>query len=156
MKGNWRYRKKPLADRLMKHVMPVTECGCWIFMGCLTDRGYGQISVATSKSRVAHRVSYELFCAPIPDGMYVLHRCDVPSCVNPDHLFVGTQQDNVDDMVAKGRNTKGETVGNSRLTEKDVLAIRASSASGTELAKTMGFSEGTISMVKNKKIWKHI
>jgi len=88
--------------------------------------------------------------------MYVLHRCDIPSCVNPDHLFVGTQQDNVDDMVAKGRNTKGETVGNSRLTEKDVLAIRASSASGAELAKTMGFSEGTVSMVRNKKIWKHI
>lgn len=155
-KGIYFHTKQSIEKRLLKKVEMIPECGCWIFMGYLTPCGYGQISVATSKCQFAHRVSYELFCGPIPNGMHVLHRCDVPACINPDHLFIGTHIDNVADMVAKGRNTRGETVGNSKLTAADVLAIRSSVAKGIELARTTGFSPGTISLVRNKKIWKHI
>lgn len=155
-KGIYIHKVRPLADRLLDMVMPVTECGCWIFIGCLTNKGYGNFSIAAGKSRLAHRVSYELFRGQIPDGKHVLHRCDMPACINPDHLFLGTHLDNVADMIKKNRNTKGETVGNSKLTEADVLYIRLSPASGTSLSQLTGFSQGTISMVRNRRIWRHI
>jgi hypothetical protein len=75
---------------------------CWIWNGPLFKSGYGRISNREKKLR-AHRVSYEFYVGPIPDGLNVLHRCDNPLCVNPDHLFVGTHLDNMKDMEAKGR-----------------------------------------------------
>lgn len=155
-KGVYTHKVRPLAERLLDMMIPITECGCWIFTGFLTNKGYGNFSIATSTSRLAHRVSYELFCGQIPEGKHVLHRCDMPACINPDHLFLGTHLDNVTDMVRKNRNTKGEAVGNSKLTEADVLYIRSSSASGASLSQLTGFSQGTISMVRNRKIWRHI
>lgn len=80
----------------------ITETGCWIWIGPCFNEGYGWFFV-NGKPIGAHRVSWELHNGPIPDGMYVLHTCDVRPCVNPDHLFIGTQKDNIHDAIKKGR-----------------------------------------------------
>lgn len=78
--------------------------GCWIWMSSLSDRGYGQLTIK-NKTIYAHRFSWELHNGPIPEGLLVCHHCDTPLCVNPDHLFVGTQKDNILDAMRKGRLT---------------------------------------------------
>jgi hypothetical protein len=77
---------------------PMAECGCWFWNGTLSN-GYGKMG-----RQLAHRLSWEAFNGPIPDGLFVLHKCDTPPCVNPDHLFLGTHGDNVRDCLAKGRH----------------------------------------------------
>ena len=76
---------------------------CWVWTGALTHSGYGKFKVRSYKVVLAHRWAYEVTHGPIPAGLFVCHRCDVPSCVRPSHLFVGTQTDNMKDAAAKGR-----------------------------------------------------
>ncbi len=99
---------------------------CWLFNGALKKNGYGQFRV-NKKTVAAHRFSYELYKGKIPENMFVCHSCDVRNCVNPEHLFLGTRQDNMDDMVKKGRQTHmtRELNGRSKLTQEQVLEIRA-------------------------------
>jgi hypothetical protein len=94
-------RKKTLEQRFEENTIR-TESGCQEWAGAKTDKGYGLIEVE-GKTRRAHRVSFEYFKGAIPAGMLILHRCDNPSCVNPEHLRAGTQTDNMQEMVAKGR-----------------------------------------------------
>lgn len=89
------------ADLLLERMIPVPESGCWLWTGGLS-KGYGNIMDGT-RCRLAHRVSYELFVGEIPKGKQVLHRCDVPCCINPRHLFLGTRSDNMRDCFQKGR-----------------------------------------------------
>jgi hypothetical protein len=91
--------KQYIRDR----VVEVTESGCWIWMQTLNRGGYGMVLKRGMGQRTAHRLSYATFVGPIPEGMYICHRCDVRCCVNPDHLFVGTHTDNVRDAVRKKR-----------------------------------------------------
>lgn len=93
----------PLAAKMR---FEVAESGCWIWTGTRLSAGYGVIRHEGKLVR-AHRVSWEMNRGPIPEGKRVLHRCDVPFCVNPAHLFLGTQADNVSDMIAKGRENFG-------------------------------------------------
>lgn len=81
---------------------PITESGCWLWDGYCDKDSYGRIYLAGTQ-KCAHRVAYELVHGKIPEGMLVCHKCDVPSCVNPYHLFLGSPKDNVDDMHEKGR-----------------------------------------------------
>jgi hypothetical protein len=101
-----------------------------------------------------------LFVGEIPDGKFVLHKCDNPACVNPGHLFIGTQADNVKDMWDKNRArqgiNRGESHGMSKLTADDVRAIRESSASGPVLAARYDVTRTTIADIRNRKIWTHI
>lgn len=135
--------------------------GCWVWMGRLTRRGYGSVLSARPKRRAmaAHRISWELYRGPIPEGMLVLHRCDYPPCVNPDHLFLGTVADNNRDMVEKGRSTRGERHPKARLKACDVLEIRRLSESGATnqaVATMFGVSDSTIDAIRNRRRWNHV
>jgi hypothetical protein len=145
---------RSLEERLMNLSMPVTECGCWIFTGYILPNGYGQIHA--KNTTLAHRASYEVFCGPIPEGMDVMHSCDVKACINPDHLSVGTRAVNMADMVAKNRQAKGIQNASAKLTEADVLAIRSSSMEGKKLARMMGISQAVVSLIRCRKLWRHI
>lgn len=107
-----RRRAYPAAVlRTLQDRTTVTD-SCWLFTGWKTPRGYGQIQInATGKRVYAHRLAYELTHGPIPAGMVICHRCDVPGCVNPDHLFAATQGDNIRDAHRKGRYTAWHRTG---------------------------------------------
>lgn len=151
--------KIPLRTRIEAGSMPVTECGCWFWLGHLNEDGYGGIGVR-GKSVLAHRASWEAFKGPIPDGLCVLHSCDIPCCVNPDHLSVGSQLENIADRVKKNRGRKTGNVGEShplaRLTVEDVLAIRASSECQQDLADRYGVDQAHISAIQLRKRWKSV
>ncbi len=105
--------------------------GCWIWEGCRHPDGYGRFWL-NGKHQPAHRVAYAITHGPIPEGLWVLHRCDNPPCVRPDHLFLGTSLDNVSDRDRKGRgaDVSGERHPRARLTRSDVLNIRAAKKNG--------------------------
>jgi hypothetical protein len=149
-----------LFDRLFDRAMVNEETGCWEFSGTLVNGGYGQIS-HKNKGLLAHRVAYELVVAYIPDGMLVLHSCDNPPCVNPQHLFLGTHQDNSDDCVAKGRiaHNVGSLAGAAKLTEEDVLKIKERlSARMTQrrIAEEFGVAPSAITRIKKGLYWRHL
>ena len=93
-----------IKERFEEKFITVPECGCWLWIATTPGFGYGLFKLPHKNPRQAHRVSWEIYNGHIPDGMYVLHHCDTPSCVNPRHLFLGTHQDNVTDCVNKKRN----------------------------------------------------
>jgi len=111
---------------LKSNVFPEESDGCWWFVGSKNKHGYGLL-VYKNKSYYAHRRSWEAFNGDIQDGLCVLHKCDNPSCVNPDHLFLGTRKDNIIDKVNKGRQSSlfGEKNKASKLTEEKVKEIRS-------------------------------
>jgi hypothetical protein len=133
-----------LAERLLAK-RNVTESGCWEFTGHINNRGYGLISKGgrSQKLMLCHRASYESFVGPIPEGKIVLHKCDNTKCFNPDHLSVGTQQDNMDDMASKGRRVSlyGTDSPNAKLSSSQVAEIRSRyvpRVNTSELAKEFG------------------
>lgn len=138
-----------------------TETGCWEFSGSRCSDGYGRL-IFQGRKLTAHRLAYELAHGQIPDGMAVCHRCDNPSCANPDHLFLGTQRENIADRVRKGRNGnhKGTRNGRAKLSEIDVIDIRRLHSSGNvtkaELANKYCVSDVLIGLVVRKKAWSHV
>jgi hypothetical protein len=130
----------------------INDSGCWIWNGYINPSGYGQ----TSYNTLAHRISYEMHFGAIPDGHFVCHKCDVPSCVNPDHLFAGTTQENTADKVSKGRQTKGELCAKAKLTADNVREIRASSLTSAALARIYGVSDVAVCYVRLRKTWRHV
>ena len=129
--------------------------GCTLWSGGCNSNGYGQIGFK-SKVLLAHRVSWELYRGEIPDGKCVLHRCDNPLCVNPDHLFIGTQLDNMLDRTEKSRAAKGEQHGRSKLTAIEILLIRADNRLHREIATAYGVNRQSISAIKSRKKWRHL
>ena len=100
----------PWIDRLWQKIDKTD--GCWLWTGGLTTSGYGILYTSKQdkpRRRLAHRLMYEIEHGPIPDGLFVCHRCDNPPCVNPDHLFLGTASDNMQDMLSKGRQGRAKT-----------------------------------------------
>lgn len=158
----------PLEERFWRHVYPDPNCGCWLWDGSCNGHGYGQIRVK-GKNRTATRVSWELFKGKIPDGMHLLHRCDFPPCVNPDHLFLGTHRDNIHDALAKGRmNLSGLELGRQprpeyrphlssrKFTKNQIVEIRASPVGKRILARIYGASESVIQNIRSRKTYKEI
>jgi len=131
---------------------------CWLWTAYRDKDGYGNISIG--KPMLAHRAAWELVNSPIPDGMCVLHKCDVPSCVNPAHLFLGTKGDNNTDRSGKGHNgdLRGEKNGMAKLTNEIVCHIRAHVAQGNSqrsACEKFGLSKGHVSEIVNRKYWTH-
>lgn len=134
--------------------------GCWLWTGYLNSNGYGRIALpGRGRMETASRFSYRLHKGD-PSGFVVMHTCDNPACVNPSHLVLGTQKENVADMIAKRRGNwrcpSGEGNPNSRLTEDAVREIRTSAAQGKALAEKFGVATSTISDIRKRRIWKHI
>ena len=154
---NAKNRDQELIERFNDNYMPVTESGCWIWMLDCDQNGYGKISIK-NKAYYAHRVSWELHNNSIPKGMFVCHKCDNPSCVNPDHLFLGTQSDNMQDMKSKGRDNyvNGENHKFAKLREKDVRKILISNKTNNELAKQYDISSSQICLIRRRGSWKHV
>jgi len=152
-------RTKPLTkERIEEKILRMPEAGCWIWMGGTTVRGYGQIESKGMK-HYAHRVSYELFVGPIPKGMYVCHSCDNVACVNPNHLFLGTQKENLQDMASKGRSTRGVKNPMAKLSEEDVKDIKYlinTGLSSKDLGVEYGVSSAAINLIKQGKRWNHV
>ena len=113
-------------------INPSTGCRLW---QCGQSSKYGYFWLEY-KDRLAHRVAYELYIGKIPKGMCVCHKCDTPKCVNPDHLFLGTTNDNMQDMCNKDRQAKGTLNGNSKLVPKDVIKIRRMLINGKSIYAT--------------------
>ena len=149
-----------VRERLQHTGWTVTDTGCWEWNGIPGLNGYGLIAVGGHVQKYAHRVSWEVHNGrPIPAGRFVCHLCDNRICINPDHLFLGTAQDNNADMRAKGRGAKGERGGMSKLTEADVLDIRSARARGVpgaELAERYGITRGYVYGLSALVRWKHL
>ena len=144
-----------LSKRFHEKFIPCPMTGCWLWTASQQNYGYGQIGVEAGKSPLrANRVAWMLYRGEIPDGMLVCHHCDVPSCVNPCHLFLGTRKDNSQDMVSKLRSVHGDRQGAHKLSNKDVLFIRSSNLSVTELSKKFGVSRPCIQDVIRRHTWK--
>ena len=136
-----------------------TDNGCWLWTAS-NVRGYGQYRL-NGKIRFAHRVSYAHHIGSIPDGHLVLHRCDTPACVNPDHLFTGTAQDNSDDKMSKGRDKKviGVAHHNAKMTPETVrLARRMARAgmAGRSIADAFGVASSTMNAMLKGETWQHV
>jgi hypothetical protein len=170
-----------LVERLWARVK-ITDT-CWLWMGSHSTAGYGTITV-DSKAILVHRLAYELTFGPIPDGLWVLHRCDTPACVRPVHLFLGTRTDNMQDMVRKGRHwvhtrperiprgaksgarlhpervPRGEKTTFAKLTAEQVREIRHLQRNGTlsqqAIGDMFGVSHSAISSIIHRKTWRHV
>jgi hypothetical protein len=150
--------------RFWKFVKNSSHNECWEWTGTQNHSGYGLYTVGDGKRRrkthSAHRYSWVLKFGPVPDGLFVCHRCDNRSCVNPDHLFLGTAKDNMVDASDKMRMSHGEHHHETTLTEEMVTALRAEYAttgkSTRDLAQEFGISPSSAWRIINRKTWKHI
>lgn len=170
---------KTLAERFCEKVSPEPNTGCWLWMGASSRRGYGALRVRGRLER-AHRLAWILAGRGNPGTLHVLHRCDNPTCVNPDHLFLGTHAENMADMSHKGRSfaqqhpdrmrrgeahhlrlhpehaARGERNGQAKLSRLDVQEIRRRLALGEQhklIALDFGVSRPTVSMIAAGRIW---
>jgi hypothetical protein len=133
---------------------------CWNWHGIMNTNGYGRFSL-NDRHRLAHRVSFQMFIGQIPKGMVVCHRCDNRKCVNPNHIWLGTQSENLKDAFVKGRmkhpDTTGEKNGNRKLSWEKVRAIREMKSSGVKsflIASSFNVSTSTIYDIVKNRIWK--
>jgi HNH endonuclease len=135
----------------------LSEHGCWLWTGAKTRDGYGKLEV-DGRTVYAHRLAYEHWHEPIGDGLRILHKCDTPECVNPDHLQLGTQADNVADMYAKNRQVilRGEHHGSAKITLAIVYEIRLLSSTLTyrELAQRYSISYAQVGRIVRGERWK--
>lgn len=150
-----RFGRPSVHDRFMSFVEKTD--GCWEWRGARHPAGYGVFSI-NNKAHIATRVAHSLFKGDIPKGMFVCHSCDNPPCVNPDHLWLGDAQDNMSDMVRKGRYKPrslpcGEKHHAAKITAEDAAYIKSSKESRRSLCKRFGVSIGTISNIRVGNTW---
>ena len=152
-------RMKSLRQRLLSNYSVVGTC--WIWLGGLFPNGYGQIRPTGENSTGTHRASWRVHYGDIPEGLLVCHSCDTKACINPRHLFLGTQKDNISDMINKGRrcDNSGERNYQTHLTDKDVRRMRSLRSGGMkllELSSEFGVSDTSVSSICRRKSWRHV
>lgn len=150
-----------IKQRFEEKYVPVPECGCWIWTGHCNNKGYGRINISR-RVQYAHRIAWELYNEPIPEGTWVLHHCDTPCCVNPRHLFLGDNSINMRDSWKKGRlkmprpNVKGENHGRSKLTAEQVRRIRKDNRTQQAIANDYHIDRRYVGTLKSRITWRHI
>lgn len=130
-----------------------TKSGCWEYTGCIQSNGYGRVRRKKGNGFFtyhAHRYVYEQMNGPIPIGLMVCHKCDNRKCVNPAHLFLGTQQENLLDSAIKGRNVSA------KLNPEAVRDIRSSTLSGAELGRKYNVTGEAVNYVRRGETWRHV
>lgn len=146
-------------EKFLAKVCVDAACGCWLWQGMAWPDGYGAARFRGKKLR-AHRMAWMLFRGEIAPGMVVCHKCDVRACVNPDHLFLGTPAENVQDMLNKGRNRRGWENGRAKLTAEQVSRIKRMLAEDrmymSEIAREFGVSQTTIRAIKTGRTWRDV
>ena len=142
------------AETLLKHIVKTDTC--WVWKGRTNKKGYGIIGFRNEDGRMAHRVAWILKNGEIPEGLCVCHKCDNPPCVNPDHLFLGTNQENIADRHAKGRSNapRGEQHGMSVLNDHQVKQIQSDPRPSRQVGKTYGISKTHVLRIKKGESWK--
>lgn len=151
-------KDKLLIEKFHSMVMPEPNTGCWLWNGKIHNGGYG-IMFTNGTSYLTHRLSYTIHKGKIQKGLFVCHTCDVRSCVNPDHLFLGSNEDNVADMVRKNRQAKGEHNSKTKLDEhtvRQVMCLYSIGMGSTIISKMFSMSQATIWQIMHGKIWNHI
>ena len=130
---------------------------CWLWTACVGNHGYGCFSL-NNKTKTAHKLAYVQYTGEVPEGLFVLHECDNRKCVNPDHLFLGTNQDNVDDMLNKNRSLKGSDHSQAKLNNNQVLGIIKLSQHipRKELADIYKVGVRVIGDILNGVTWTHL
>ena len=148
----------PAETRFWQNVDKRGPDECWLWKGYKNHKGYGSFGVK-GRNTVAHRFAYELVYGPIPPGLFALHRCDVSSCCNPAHIFLGTLADNNHDMWQKGRYACGEQNGSHKLTADQVREIRRLASLGLTqevIAQQFHVSRSHVSFLAHRKQWAHL
>lgn len=148
--------QKAAQQRLFERCMPEPNSGCWLWTENVTQGGYGYLDFNCRRWR-AHRLAYAAFVGPFDESLVVCHRCDTPSCINPDHLWLGTQGDNVRDCARKHRYPVGANHPRAKLSERDVIAVRRLHALGVmqkRIAQRYGVSESAIGSIIRREVWK--
>jgi hypothetical protein len=143
---------KTIQSRFHDNWMPEPYSNCWLWIGRCNSKGYGKIHL-NGKEQSAHRISWMLHRGN-PIGTLVCHCCDTRSCVNPDHLFLGTHKDNLSDAAKKGRMARGERNFKAKLNTGQVLAIRSDFRSRSEIARSYGLSWTSVDHIKSRKNWR--
>ena len=159
-KGNRLIEVSPERLAIFKmRIAPPDQNGCTVWTRGRDRAGYGSFSVGKAVV-FTHRLAWMIANGPIPEGMMICHKCDNPPCCNPDHLFLGTHDDNTDDKVAKGRQIRGSDIGNSLLTEEQVLEIRRIYGCGemgqVALGKKFGVTQANINDIVLRHTWTHL
>jgi hypothetical protein len=149
------YTAAPLPARFWEKVAKTD--GCWYWLGARISKGYGTFR-SGPRIEKAHRYSWQLHFGPIPAGLHVLHHCDVPACVRPAHLWLGTNSDNMADRCQKGRQAQGRGICHSRLTVDQVHEIRARAVRGNyhALAREYGVDATSVGNVVRRETWRSI
>lgn len=160
-----KYSREQRIARFWSRVNITGLLDCWLWKGTCMPFGYGLTKGLDGRTTVAHRISWEITKGAIPQGMFVLHICDIPQCVSPNHLYIGTQKDNIRDAIERGRfhyidPPHGTDCKHSKLTEAQVLEIRELAKTGqmkqTDIGERYGISGPMVSFIKLRKRWKHL
>ena len=160
-----KYSRQERIAKFWSRVNIPSLLDCWLWKGYRVPFGYGSVQGFDGRSVLTHRFAWQITYGVIDEGLCVLHKCDVPSCCNPNHLYVGTQKDNIRDAIERGRFTypvapRGTKVWSNKLTEAQVLEIRELAEKGElkqrVIAKRYGISASTVNYIKQRRCWAHI